>query len=114
MTNEEKIKIQEILDAFYQGANGGRWQGEINDSVAEIVKYMLEELRKCSAAAHWVPRPTLGVPTVTWLARQVTRAVIDSLQSGNYKFCQNQVLLVWGQALAMASQLNLITKPGGR
>ena len=114
MTVDEKQKIKEILDAFYQGANRSHWQGEINDSVAEVVKYMLEELRKCSAAAHWVPRPTMGVPTVTWLATQIGRAVLENLRGGSYKFCENQVLFVWNTPLRMASTLNMVTKPTGR
>jgi len=114
MTNEEKQKIKEILDAFYQGANGSTWNGEINDAVAETVKCMLEELSKCSAAANWVPRPTMSVPTVTYLVTQITRAVIGNLKGGSYKFCQNQVLFVWGTPLQMASALNMFTKPMNR
>ena len=56
----------------------------------------------------------MGVPTVTWLATQIGRAVLENLRGGSYKFCENQVLFVWNTPLRMASTLNMVTKPTGR
>jgi len=74
----EKLAVKEMIESFYGFANVSlRWNGEVNERVAEVFGVMLNEARECSKAIGWVPRPSGGKASISWLAMQMGRGMFN-------------------------------------
>lgn len=99
MQDHDKRRVAEILDAFYKGAGHWVWNGEVNEGVAKVTAVMLCEASKCSKGMDYVPRPPSGVPSVTWVVKQIGDIVVRRLASGTYKTCQVAVIYKLGRLI---------------
>ncbi len=100
--------LASVIDAYYKAGGFPGCRGEVNDSVAVVFHTMLCLSRKCSDAFGWVPRPP-SVVTVTWLARQIGRAVIERMRSSRESFpCIRAVIWQYGRMLDTASRQDIV------
>lgn len=96
--------MRDAISAFYKGAGVDKqFSGEVNERVAEVFGTMLTETKKCSNAFVWVPTPSGGPATIAWIARNITRSVIERLRDSTSITCAKRVISVWDRELRMAS-----------
>ncbi|OOG26424.1 hypothetical protein B1C78_04995 [Thioalkalivibrio denitrificans] len=99
----EEQKVKEIVNAIYEAAGVQRqFSGSVNDRVAEVVGIMLHELGRCSDVFAWVPRPPAGKATITWIARNISRSMVDRLRDSDSLTCLRGVVHRWGGQLQRA------------
>lgn len=99
----EKERVREAIDAFYKGAGvDKKFTGDINEHVAYVFGKMLQETRKCSKAFVWVPIPSGGKATITWIARNLARSMIERLRNKSSVTCARGVIAIWDRELQMA------------
>jgi len=99
----EKERVKEVINALYQGAGiEKRYTGKVNDDVAEVLGKMLNELKNCSASLAWVPRPYSIKPSISWIANNFSRSVIDRLRDSQSLTCAKAVIYKWDRKLTMA------------
>ena len=101
--NEHK-KVRIAINALYKSAAiNYTFDGEINEQVAKVFGQMLIDIRKCSAAYTWVPRPTGTVVSIGWIAKNFTQSVIHKLQSSQSFTCARARILQYKSHLMIAS-----------
>jgi hypothetical protein len=99
----DEERVREAIESLYIGAGiQKQFSGKINERVAEVFGEMLNEIRQCSTAFAWVPRPTGGKATVTWVARNFTRSTVERLRDRNGLACERGVIYKWDRELQMA------------
>lgn len=69
LSHEEQEYVRAVGKWFY-----GHAPTEVNDRLAEVVAEMLQKVVEGSKAMHLVPRPSGGMPGVTWLVSQAVQA----------------------------------------
>lgn len=100
---DEEI-VRDAIQALYQGAGiQKRFTGEVNEQVAEVFGTMLAEIRKCSGSLSWVPRPTGGKATMSWVARNLSRSTIERFRDSVSLTCAKGVIFKWDRELNMAA-----------
>jgi len=104
---DERAEVKAMIQALYQAAHVTRsWDGEVNERVAEVFGAMLLETTKCSEAFAWVPRPTGGRASITWLVTNLGRGLFSIHKTRLSYTCARAVVYKWAHELKMAS-LNL-------
>lgn len=99
----DKEIAKEVIDAFFKEAGFQHgWSGSVNENVASVFGKMLEASRDCSAALHWVPRPT-GRATIKWIAKQLGRSFVRDIQGKRYFVCSQRAVYNFKRELDMAS-----------
>ncbi|WP_418647825.1 hypothetical protein ACNQFN_02345 [Thauera butanivorans] len=59
----EKLAVKEMIESFYGFANVSlRWNGEVNERVAEVFGVMLNDYKGTSHIRRWPVRPGIEVP----------------------------------------------------
>lgn len=108
MNETDKQHVSDILDALYKGAGLNGWRGEVNEAVAQVAAVMICEVRRCSKAMDFVPRPPSGMPqaTLSWLLSQVGKAALHRLESGSYRICQVGTIYKLGRLINEAQTFN--------
>lgn len=102
--NKEKTDIKAMIQSLYQFANiFPVWNGEVNDDVAAVFGTIIAEIKKCSKAFDWVPKPPNGRASITWLAQQLGRGAFNAYRSQLSFTCARAVIYKWKSALDMAS-----------
>ncbi|SEO89096.1 hypothetical protein [Aquisalimonas asiatica] len=100
-----KEAVVDVINALYKGAGiHKRYSGEVNEQVARVLGKMLEEIRGCSDAFSWIPRPTGGRATISWIARNFARSTIDRLRASQSLTCARAVIHKWDRKLDMAGR----------
>ncbi|KAF7764865.1 hypothetical protein PCIT_b0956 [Pseudoalteromonas citrea] len=101
--NEQK-SVENAINAFYKVAGLNiKFNGSINNKVAEIFGKMIIETQKCTTALNWVPRPTGGKATISWVAKNFTRSVLRQLEEGQSLICAKTAVLRFKSPLHLAA-----------
>jgi len=99
----DKEIVREIINAIFTVADvKQKFNGEINDRVAQIVGTMTMELKECSDTMNWVPRPPGAKATISWLALNLGKSFIRSLQNKQSYSCTKTVVWRYRRVLIMA------------
>lgn len=97
--------VVDVINALYKGAGiHKKYSGDPNEQVARVLGKMLEEIRSCSSALAWVPKPTGGRATIAWVARNFARSKIDRLRDSQSLTCARSVIYKWDRKLQMAGK----------
>ena len=100
----EQISVENAINAFYKGAGlNVKFNGSINNKVAEIFGKMIIETQKCTTALNWVPRPAGGKATISWVAKNFTRSVLRQLEEGQSLTCAKAAVLRFKSPLHLAA-----------
>jgi len=100
----DKERVRESINALYKGAGiRATFNWEINEQVAQLFGQLLEDIHSCSAALKWVPRPTGGPASITWLAKNLTQSVIDRFKDSQTFLCARARILQYQTPLRLAS-----------
>jgi hypothetical protein len=104
MPSDQELKeVREMIQALYRFANVPVWDGDVNEPVAQIFGKIIEETMKCSKALGWVPTPPGNVATISWLAKQLGKGILNSQQKRLSPVCARTAILKWKSALELAS-----------
>lgn len=99
----DEIIAKEVINSFFKSIGIQRkWNEPVNDEVAEIFARMLDEVRKCSDAISWIPKPS-GKATVSWLARQLGRSFIEKMNGKTSLACARYSVNAYLSAMIIAS-----------
>ena len=91
--SDHKI-VEEAINAFYRSAGVNfKFNGSINEDVAKVFGKMLRESQRCSNALVWVPRPSGGIASISWIARNFTRSIILKLKHVQFSICTQRTIL---------------------
>ncbi len=102
MNNEKKVK--NAINAFYKGAGLDlTFKGNVNNQVAEIFGVMVKEIQRCTTALNWVPVPTGGKATITWIVKNFSQSVLKQLGEKQSLTCAKTVIRNYRTKLALAS-----------
>jgi len=101
----EQQKVKDVINAMYKSAGiQKRFTGDVNERVAEVLGKMIAETGRCSDALAWVPRPPGGKASISWIARNIARSIIDSLKDRQSLTCARVVIYKWDRELQMAAR----------
>ena len=101
---KDKETIREAINALYKGAGiQATFNGEVNEKVAQVFGELLADINSCSAAFKWVPHPTYGVASISWLAKNLKRSVIESFKDTQSFTCTRVRILQYKTPLELAS-----------
>jgi len=101
---EEQEKVRTAINALYKSAGiHDTFKGDINEQVATVFGELLFDIRKCSDAFLWVPRPTCGVASVGWIAKNFTQSVNHKFKNSQSFVCARTRILQYKSRLAIAS-----------
>ncbi|PHI35669.1 hypothetical protein CBQ28_18050 [Pseudoalteromonas sp. GCY] len=93
MTEQDKVKA--AINSFYKGAGLEiAFSGEANPKVAEIFGEMVKKTKDCTEALNWVPEPTGGKASISWIAKNFTQSVLAQLEQKQSLTCAKSV--IWG------------------
>lgn len=100
----ERDSVKKAINAFYKGAGVNvTFNGEVNKKVAEVFGEMILKTQACSDAFNWVPRPTGGKATITWVAKNFTRSVLEQLEKKQSLTCAKTVIWSYRRKIQLAS-----------
>jgi len=100
----EQIAVKNAINAFYKGAGLNiKFVGDTNPKVAEIFGKMVLETQKCTTALNWVPQPSGGKATISWVAKNFTKSVLRQLEEGQSLTCAKKAILQFKSPLKLAS-----------
>ncbi|TBW48515.1 hypothetical protein EZI54_21215 [Marinobacter halodurans] len=91
MNSSDREHIAVVVNYFW-GAGKAR-ADMVNKDVAAVVYEALEEAQACSAAIDLVPRPTYGLPGISYVVKQVAKIGVR-IASGDtqiYQMCRGRV-----------------------
>lgn len=101
---KDKEVIREAINALYKGAGiHTSFDGEVNEKVAHVFGQLLSDINSCSMAFKWVPRPTVTGASISWLAKNLTRSIIDSFRDTQSFTCTRVKILQYKTPLELAS-----------
>ncbi|MDX1472548.1 MAG: hypothetical protein R3309_00170 [Reinekea sp.] len=91
----QKEEVRNIINAIYDAAGiNYKFRGEVTEMTAEVLGKMISEIRSCTTALNWVPRPTGGKATISWIARNLGSSFVRDLEKKNISLtCGRRVLL---------------------
>ena len=101
----EKEKVREVINAYYKFSRVNKtFTGEVNEKVAKIFGEMLDKTYACDSALSWVPHPAGGKATITWIARNFTRTMVEQLESKSHRVCGTGIIYNYGSLLDAAGR----------
>lgn len=101
---KEQVAVKNAINAFYKGAGLDlRFIGTVTPKVAEVFGKMVLETQKCTTALNWVPRPTGGKATISWVARNFTQRIISQLSDKQSLTCAKVVIRNFRTDIQLAS-----------
>lgn len=70
MSQKDEVRI--TINKLFEAA-GVRYtyRGEVTEQTAAIIGRVVADINSCTTALNWVPRPTGGKATITWVARNM-------------------------------------------
>jgi hypothetical protein len=93
VTENDKAEVKEMIQSLHPFANIlPVWDGEVNDEVAAVFGTMLAETTKCSIAFGWVPKPSGGRATISWVVHQLGPGVFNSTRGRLSFTCARTVI----------------------
>ncbi|WP_283708964.1 hypothetical protein [Pseudoalteromonas prydzensis] len=96
-------KVREAISTFYKAAGvNKKYDGQVNENVANIFGEMLKETKKCTDALVWVPTPSGGKASISWIARNFAKSVLNRMKDDSSLTCAKRVIQVWDRELQMA------------
>lgn len=102
MNEHEKVRM--AINALYKSAGiSYAFNGDINEQVAKVFGQMLLDIRKCSAAFIWVPKPIAGVASIAWIDKNFTQSVMHKFKSPQSFTCARARILQYKSQLIIAS-----------
>lgn len=102
MTDHTSVK--NAINAFYKGAGLNlTFKGDVNARVAEIFGEMIFATQKCSAALSWVPRPSGGKATISWIVKNLSQSVLRQIESKQSLTCAKEVVRNYRTKLQLAA-----------
>ncbi len=102
MSNKERVR--EAINALYKSAGiGAKFNGQINEQVAEVFGQLLADIHSCSAVFKWVPRPTGGPASIAWLVKNLTQSVIEKFKNSQSFICARTRIFQYQTPLRLAS-----------
>jgi hypothetical protein len=103
-SDKEKAEVKDMIQSLYKYANVlPVWDGDMNERVAEVFGVMLSETTKCSNAFTWIPKPSGGRATISWIVRHLGKGLFKQHQSRLSFTCARGVIYKWARELEMAS-----------
>lgn len=91
MDSSDREHIAVVVNYFW--GPGKARADMINEDVAAVTYDALEESQACSASIDLVPRPTYGLPGISYIVKQVAKigARIASGDTQIYEMCRGRV-----------------------
>ncbi|KZN48196.1 hypothetical protein [Pseudoalteromonas luteoviolacea] len=91
----EQDKVKAAINSFYKGAGLDlTFKGEANPKVAEFFGEMVQKIKGCTEAPNWVPEPTGGKASISWIAKNFTQSVLAQFEQKQSLSCAKSV--IWG------------------
>ena len=101
---KDKQQVKDAINALYEGAGvKTQFKGQVNEEVAKVFGQLLIEIRRCTSALNWVPKPTGGPATIKWIARNLTRSIIQQFKDDISITCAKARILQYRTRLRLAS-----------
>lgn len=101
----DKDIVRYSINTFFKGAGIDKtFNGPVNEKVAEVFGKMLTESTRCSSSLSWVPRPTGGKATISWVARNFSRSIRERMRDSQYLTCAKTVIYKMMTELEMAAR----------
>lgn len=101
---DDKIKVKNAINSFYKGAGLNiKFTGSINPKVAETFGKMIIETQSCTTALRWVPKPTGGKATISWIAKNLTKSALADIDTKQSLTCAKTAILRYKTPLHLAS-----------
>ena len=101
----EKDKVRSVINAYFKFGHVNReFTGEVNEEVARIFGEMLDKTYVCDSAFSWVPHPAGGKATISWIARNFTRTMVEQLESKSYRTCGTIIINTYITSLESAGR----------
>lgn len=91
MDSSDREYVSIVINYFW--GEGTAQTHSVNENAAAVVCEALEEAQACSASMDLVPRPTYGLPGISYIVKQVAKIGIR-IASGDtkiYEACRKQV-----------------------
>ena len=91
----QKEEVREIINTIYQAAGVKyKYRGAVTEMTAEVLGKIISEIRSCTSSLNWVPRPTGGKATISWIVRNLGSSFARDLKKKNISLtCGRRVLL---------------------
>ncbi|REL25426.1 hypothetical protein DXX93_01910 [Thalassotalea euphylliae] len=101
----DKQRVKETINAIYTFAGiGKKFTGDVNPKVAEVVGNLLKDINSCSTAFSWVPQPTGGKATISWIAKNMSRSILEQLKNDQSYVCARARVWQYVRPIQLASQ----------
>ncbi|WP_063881416.1 hypothetical protein, partial [Pseudoalteromonas luteoviolacea] len=102
MTDDTSVK--NAINAFYKGAGLNlTFKGDVNDRVAKVFGEMIFATQKCTTALNWVPRPSGGKATISWVVKNFSQSVLRQIESKQSLTCAKEVVRNYRTKLQIAA-----------
>jgi hypothetical protein len=91
MNSNDREHVSVVINYFW--GEGTAQPHSVNENVAAVVYEALEEAQACSASMDLVPRPTYGLPGISYVVKEVAKIGVR-IASGDtkiYEACRKQV-----------------------
>ena len=100
----EESMTRDVINAVDTGSAGieKTFSGDINEEVAAVTGQMLAEISTCSRTLAWVPKPTGGQASLSWIALNISRSTVDRLKNNQSMTCARKVVYNWDRKLHLA------------
>jgi len=100
----EKEQVRATINALYIGAGiNATFDGNVNEKVAQVLGQLLTDIRSCSVAFNWVPEPVGPRITISWLAKYITKNMIENFKDTQSLTCARVRILQYKTPLHLAS-----------
>ncbi len=101
---KDKQQVKDAINALYEGAGiKTQFTGQVNEEVAKVFGELLTEIRRCTLALKWVPKPTGGPATIKWIAKNIGRSIIQQFKDDISITCAKARILQFQTRLRLAS-----------
>ncbi len=100
---DDKQKVKQAINGLYKFAGiNTQFNGDVNKQVAEVFGELLKEINTCSNAFSWVPRPTGGKATISWVATNMSKRVLEQFSDKQSYTCARVRVAQYQRRLQLA------------
>ena len=91
MDSNDREHVSVVINYFW--GEGTAQSHSVNENAAAVVYEALEEAQACSASMDLVPRPTYGLPSISYVVKEVAKIGIRIASDDTkiYEACRKQV-----------------------
>ncbi|REL26256.1 hypothetical protein DXX93_06430 [Thalassotalea euphylliae] len=100
----DHIAVKNAINAFYSGAGLNlTFKGSVNEKVAQVFGEMIIATQQCSDALNWVPRPTGGKATISWIVKHFTKSSLRQISTKQSLTCAKEVVRNYKTKIQLAA-----------